>query len=237
MALLPEHDDNHKQQPQLLYRQKATQQQMWNQQLYQQQWASEQQYSNNVNDYDDQLDEVIIMQLMMCGYERNDIIEAIRCVKDPNDTLKIRDKLDETIQRNNQAQWDLTKPKTSGSNYIHSDVSTGFEHLEESESIPISYISNKFEYLDQSEASYTLNTLEIIANLHINNKPSISLINNTLSITSKYKNEIFLGIRNILPNITRYKSVIKQIDSIQFNVENTNKIINILNKKIKYIKK
>eukprot|EP01084_Bolivina_argentea_P035890 66448_1 len=61
-----------------------------------------------------------------------------------------------------EIQLNLTKEKISDSNYIDS------------------YISNTFEYFHQSEASYTLNILEIILNLHINNKPSISLIDDTL---------------------------------------------------------
>eukprot|EP01084_Bolivina_argentea_P006634 12581_1 len=70
---------------------------------------------------------------------------------------------------------------------------------------PIALVSNKVQpmHLQQHEGSCTLNILEIIINLQVNNKPSISLINNTLSITSKYINEIFLGIGNILPNVTR----------------------------------
>eukprot|EP01084_Bolivina_argentea_P006635 12583_1 len=55
-----------------------------------------------------------------------------------------------------------------------------------------SYISDKFQRFDQSEGSYTLNILEMILYLHVNSKPSISLIDHTLSITSMYLNKMFL---------------------------------------------
>eukprot|EP01084_Bolivina_argentea_P074347 134880_1 len=41
---------------------------------------------------------------------------------------------------------------------------------------------------------------------------------------------MFLGVTHILPNVVRYKSVLEQIDSINCNVQNIDKIINMLNK-------
>eukprot|EP01084_Bolivina_argentea_P036143 66908_1 len=41
---------------------------------------------------------------------------------------------------------------------------------------------------------------------------------------------MFLGVRHILKNVMRYKSVLEQIDSMYCNIKNIDKIINILDK-------
>lgn len=80
---------------------------------------------------------------------------------------------------------------------------------------------------ESTKGYFTLSILEIILYLQANIKPSKSLINNALSVTSQHINEIFLGVRHILTNVTRYKSVlnIKQVQVKQHNVKNSNNII------------
>eukprot|EP01084_Bolivina_argentea_P219749 372620_1 len=114
-----------------------------------------------------------------------------------------------------------------------SNIQTGFPEFWSKK-----YVSNESQYSHQSSGSCTINALETAIRLQSGEKPSKLLINEVLRLASLYTSSMHTGVGDVLPHVTRYKSILKSIDwmqcndGMQCNVQNMKQVIEKLDKNV-----
>eukprot|EP01084_Bolivina_argentea_P170757 295891_1 len=86
------------------------------------------------------------------------------------------------------------------------------------------YVSDQSQYSHQSSNSCTINALEMAVRLQSGEKPSTTLINDLLlTMPSLHTSSIHITVGDVLPHVTRYKSIFKTI--FRCNEQNITKVI------------